>query len=70
MKPIVYQVDLIERAKNLLEGIYDDTPCWLDHHGYCQEHVSFAIPCYMVEIREWLNDYELKYKIEEGEENG
>lgn len=25
--------------------LYDATPCRLDHHGYCQEHVYFSTPC-------------------------
>lgn len=29
VKPTVWDV---------LEQVLDDEPCWLDHHGYCQEH--------------------------------
>ncbi len=30
----------------LVESLHSDTPCSLDHHGYCQEHgLPGALPC-------------------------
>jgi hypothetical protein len=50
MKPIVYQVDLVDRAKKIFDVIYEDMP--------------------LINIQEWLRDYELKYaNNEKGEQN-
>lgn len=37
----------LKQARALLGEFYDDSPCRLDHHGYCQEHSSMANPCIM-----------------------
>lgn len=32
----------IEELYELLELLADDSPCRLDHHGFCQEHFWLA----------------------------
>jgi len=45
-----YLAPLIE----LVENTVDDTPCRLDHHGYCQQHSWLYTdpPCRQVRIRQ------------------
>lgn len=41
----------------LLDLLAEDTPCRLDHHGYCQEHYWFSEePCPHREAHELLQE--------------
>lgn len=46
----------LAKAKQLLTDLVDPTPCSLDHHGYCQEHLWFSSegPCANKEAMEFL----------------
>lgn len=42
-------------AVPLVGSLHSDTPCSLDHHGYCQEHgLPGAIPCPDGEARKFI----------------
>ena len=49
----------LEEANKLLKGLYDDSSCRLDHHGYCQEHGSTDgnYICVQGELKEYLERY-------------
>lgn len=53
----------IEQLTMALQGVVDDEPCWLDHHGYCQTH-GLGNPCEMAIARAALEENKLA-KIEE-----
>ena len=52
----------LEEANKLLKGLYDDSPCQFDHHGYCQEHGSTDgnYICVQGELKEYLERYGVK----------
>jgi hypothetical protein len=45
-----------KRLRELLDDLYDDSPCSFDHHGYCQEH-GWLQPgtCIMARVRAALS---------------
>jgi len=48
-------VSRLEQARALLANVYDDSPCRLDHHGYCQEHIgSWSGECWMRRVEKFL----------------
>lgn len=45
----------LEQTLPVVEALHDDSPCSLDHHGYCQEHgLPGPIPCPDARARELL----------------
>lgn len=40
--------------RELAVSLYDDEPCWYDHHGYCQTHLLHPRPCLHEQIKELL----------------
>ena len=51
--------ELIKCLEALLE--VHEEKCWLDHHGYCQEHYVES-PCRVKEARDLLNKIEKEKK--------
>ncbi len=48
----------IERLHDLIACVADESPCWFDHHGGCQEHGFLSLKagerCPMGEIQELI----------------
>jgi hypothetical protein len=46
----------VEKLEGLLNEVADDSPCRLDHHGFCQAHGFTESPCPVSEARTLLAD--------------
>lgn len=44
----------LDVTRPLIDSLYDDSPCSLDHHGYCQAHGLSGSPCADAQAREFL----------------
>jgi hypothetical protein len=36
---------LLREAREWVDSVRDDSPCWYDHHGLCQGHTLHEKPC-------------------------
>lgn len=45
--------EMARSLSDILEGVYENKPCQLDHNGFCQEHAGHS-PCLIAEATEAL----------------